>query len=115
MITLEGNEETSASSEIVAQNITRNKTQKNKSWQRSRYETRSRAIVSLDDDRQKEIITTEVDHIIGRDPMNYGEAVRSQKSDEWVKAMDEELSALSLLGVFGVIKFLKEIKFLHSK
>ena len=69
---------------------TRNTTQKKKikEWQKLRDRPSSRLQNSLDDDRQKVIITTEVNHITERDPLKYEEGLRSSKLTEWLEAMD---------------------------
>nr|CCA20684.1 AlNc14C101G6028 [Albugo laibachii Nc14] len=77
--------------------------------------TRSITKASVTDGQQKEIAQEVVNHIVKRDPDNYGEAMRSSKAVECSKTMKEDIYALLYLVVFEAIIRRRCSNALHSK
>nr|CCA27058.1 putative polyprotein [Albugo laibachii Nc14] len=109
----EGDDTMTSSPAFSAEQVAHNK--RKKTWQRPRHVTRSTTRPPVTDGQQKEIAQEMVNHIVERDPLNYGEVRKSSKALEWSKAMEEEISALLRLEVFEVIKRPRDSKEVQSK
>uniref|UniRef100_A0AAV1V1E2 Reverse transcriptase Ty1/copia-type domain-containing protein n=1 Tax=Peronospora matthiolae TaxID=2874970 RepID=A0AAV1V1E2_9STRA len=90
---------------------------KKNSWTRSSHGTRGASKRAQEFAGQEEPAsnTSIVNHVYERDPKNYGEAMRSSKSEDWKKAMCEELEALENNDVCHLIKRPSSSNALHTK
>uniref|UniRef100_A0AAV1TEW2 Integrase catalytic domain-containing protein n=1 Tax=Peronospora matthiolae TaxID=2874970 RepID=A0AAV1TEW2_9STRA len=90
---------------------------KKKSWTRSSHGTRgaSKRAQKFAGQEEPASNTSIVNHVYERYPKNYGEAMRSSKSEDWKKAMCEELEALENNDVWHLIKRPSSSNALHTK
>uniref|UniRef100_A0AAV1U9H8 Reverse transcriptase Ty1/copia-type domain-containing protein n=1 Tax=Peronospora matthiolae TaxID=2874970 RepID=A0AAV1U9H8_9STRA len=90
---------------------------KKKSWTRLSHGTRCASKRAQEFAGQEEPAsnTSIVNHVYERDSKNYGEAMRSSKSEEWKKAMCNELEALENNDVWHLIKLPSSSNALHTK
>ena len=88
-----------------------------KPWARQAHRTRSASKREQSAARQEERDASDevVSVAYERDPLNYGEAMRSTKRAEWQTALQEKIAALESNDVWRVTKRSPVVSALHSK
>ncbi|POM62934.1 hypothetical protein PHPALM_27860 [Phytophthora palmivora] len=88
-------------------------------WRRERHVTRSithQTANNADESAQQDETPADVvNRVVEVDPKNYSGAMHSQLSEQLLKAMDEELSALDENGVWDIVQTPREAHVLHTK
>ncbi|OWY93993.1 putative mitochondrial protein [Phytophthora megakarya] len=101
-----------------------NRRSKKKTWQREPHVTRSAAKRAAKKTAEKadepvqqeeEARINVVNSVVEADPRNYDEAMRSKHKDQWIEAMNEELSALEENGFWKVVRLLWGAHVLYTK